>query len=314
MGAREEMEKGFLRDEILDCEVYSRLSKSESNVEVRHLLERLSDTERRHAAIWRELLGESGKGVRGPALMELRVLEMQILRRLLGIAFLVKFLERHENSGLINYESSLRGKHFNDSDWKRIGGILGDEEGHERALAGKAEKYRGDLDYIQSIIFGLNDGLVEILAVVAGLATVATTSFIVVILGMIAGISGTLSMAGGAYLSAKSEGLVKKGMEEKGKTSGPSPRKEAYYVGIWYFFGALLAVFPFLLGMQGIAGVLSSIILVCVALTLVSSVIAIISGTSARRRIFEMLAISLSAAFVTILFGIFAKLYFGVSV
>jgi hypothetical protein len=38
------------------------------------------------------------------------------------------------------------------------------------------------------------------------------------------------------------------------------------------------------------------------------------SGTSIRKRVFEMLAISLGVALVTILVGIFAKLYFGVSI
>ncbi len=314
MGTREAMEIGFLKDEILDSEVYAKLADSESNSDVKRLLYELSETEKGHAAIWRGLLGERGKKVGGPALMRLQILEMQTIRRLLGVAFLVKFLERHEKEGLANYESSLSKHTFRGNEGKQIESILRDEESHETAFALKAEKYKGNLEYTQSIIFGLNDGLVEILAVVAGLATVATGSFIVVILGMIAGISGTLSMAGGAYLSAKSEGLVESGVGKMKKKAGLLPEKEAYNTGLWYFVGALLAVIPFMAGIGGVAGVLLSTLFVCVALTIVSSIIAIISGTSVKRRVFEMLAISLGAAVVTVLFGTFAKMYLGVSV
>jgi VIT1/CCC1 family predicted Fe2+/Mn2+ transporter len=253
MGTKEEMEIGFLRDEIMDSEVYSRLSEDESNADVKLLLKNLSETEKGHAAIWRGILGDRGKKVGGPRLMGLTILEMRIIRKLLGVAFLVKFLEMHENEGLANYESSLREHPIKGTDEENIANILKDEKSHERAFSLEAEKYKSSLDYTQSIIFGLNDGLVEILAVVAGLATVATTSFIVVILGMIAGISGTLSMAGGAYLSAKSEGLVESGVGKMKKKAGLLPIKEAYYTGIWYFFGALLAVIPFILGIGGIA-------------------------------------------------------------
>jgi VIT1/CCC1 family predicted Fe2+/Mn2+ transporter len=92
------------------------------------------------------------------------------------------------------------------------------------------------------------------------------------------------------------------------------PIKAAYHCGAYYFLGALIAVFPFLVGLHGIEGIALSIVLVCAALTVVSAIVAITSGTSVRRRAFEMLAISLGAAFVTILFGTFARLYFGVSI
>jgi vacuolar iron transporter family protein len=311
---RRKIEKKFLRDEIFDMEVYSKLSDNESDPDIRHMLKKLSETENRHADFWRSLLGESGNKVKGPALMSLSILEMLIARRLLGIAFLVKFLERHEREGIKAYVSALS-KHPLSGKSKAIAdGIIREEGEHERSFAIKADKHKGDLRYTQSIILGLNDGLVEILAVVAGLATVANTSFIVVILGLIAGISGTLSMAGGAYLSSKSETLVEEGLDANTKPSSYTPRKAAYYCGVMYFVGSSLSVLPFVFGIGGMAGVIMAILLVSAALTVASSIIAVISGTSTRARVSEMLVISLGAAFVTILFGTFAKLYFGVSI
>jgi vacuolar iron transporter family protein len=311
---RIKVEERFLSDEILDREVYLSLSEKESNPDIKRLLKKLSEAEDRHAEFWRSLIGKRGKEVRGPALMRLTMLEMLAVRRLLGIAFLVKFLERHENEGIKAYARALSKHPLGGKNNAIAKAIIEEEEVHEKLFASKADKYKGDLKYTQSIILGLNDGLVEILAVVAGLATVANTSFIVVILGLIAGISGTLSMAGGAYLSLKSENLVEEGLDPKAKPLSYTPKKAAYYCGFWYFIGSLLSVLPFAFGIGGITGVLIAILLVSTALTVASSIIAVISGTSTKARAFEMLVISLGAAFVTILFGTFAKLYFGVSI
>jgi len=209
---------------------------------------------------------------------------------------------------LKNYIAVLQNQPLSNEERRRITRLINEEVRYERTLTSEAAKYKGELSYTQSIILGLNDGLVEVLAIVAGIAMVATTSFIVVILGLIAGISGSLSMSGGIYLSFKSEGLV-----NERKRGQASLRKGAYYAGVWYFVGALLAILPFILGLNGFEAVLLSIVLVCAALTVESAIVAVMSGTSIKKRVFEMLIISLGAAFVTILFGIFAKLYLKIS-
>jgi VIT1/CCC1 family predicted Fe2+/Mn2+ transporter len=188
--------------------------------------------------------------------------------------------------------------------------MIRDGAAYEATLVRQAEAYKGELVYSQSIILGLNDGLVEILALVAGIAVVATSNFIVVALGLLAGVSGTLSMSGGVYLSAKSEGLVGAGSSRGGTT----PRKEAAYAGLWYFFGALVSVLPFIFGMSGIPGDIVAMLLVAAVLTVASSVIAVMSGTSIRKRATEMVVISLGAALVTITIGILARHYLGFSV
>ena len=83
---------------------------------------------------------------------------------------------------------------------------------------------------------------------------------------------------------------------------------------MYYFIGAVIAVLPFLFGLSGLNGIIASIVLVCVVLTLASIIIAIVSYTSIKRRIFEMLAISLAAAFATIVLGTIMKRFFGISV
>ena len=309
-----EIERRFLEGEILDNAVYLALAKREKDRELRSVLTRLANEEEGHIAIWRSLLGDEGKRVRGPALFGPRVAFLMLVKDLLGIAFMAKMLERGETEAIASYGKVLREGTIGPEGRAYLKRIISEEEGHESALAAELEKHKGDLDYTESTILGLNDGLVEILAVTAGLAAVATGGFIVAIIGMIAGISGTLSMAGGVYLSAKSENLVKEAKGGKRADGEVLPRKAAYHCGAYYFVGALIAVLPFIAGLSGAEGILTSIILVSVALVAASSIVAVTSGTSIRRRSSEMLAISLGAAFVTILFGTFARVYFGVSI
>lgn len=310
MSDADAMERGFLKDEMLDCAVYSRLAKSESNGEVRDLLSALAKTERSHVEMWKTLLGVGSSYDIKPAFMELRILEMLVVRRFLGVAFVVKFLERHERHDLKKYTKTFSGPLMGKKYRKSASKMINDFAKHERTLRKKADNYKGELEHVQSIILGLNDGLVEILAIIAGLAIVATSSFTVVVIGLIAGVSGALSMTGGVYLSSKSYGLVRSNrIKEKS-----SPVREGYNAGIWYLIGSVLAILPFIFGFVGVRALAISVVLVCAALTGVSGIVAVISETSFRKRALEMIAISLGAVFVMMILGVLAKMYFGVSV
>lgn len=315
MPGRKELERRFLKGELLDHAVYEALARRESDRKLKALLQRLADDEKGHIAVWRSLLGETREEVRQPRLVGLRVVTCLAIRRVLGAAFVASMLERNEAEGLSAYRASLDSGEFGEKEMRYARAIIADEEGHEKALGESVKGYERVLDYMQSTILGLNDGLVEILAVIAGLATVATTSTVVVIVGLIAGISGTLSMAGGVYLSAKSERLMN---QHDGRVEGGDsyamPGTAALYTGIFYFAGALAAVVPFIFGLKGLPGIAASIMLVSIVLVAVSTIVAIASGTSIRRRSAEMLAISLGAAFATMLFGTLARIYFGVSI
>lgn len=289
----------FLKNEIKDYSVYNALLEKEKDKKMRSILSSLAKTENKHADIWSKIAKRDRAEVH---ISTFYLLLYTLIRRIFGLTFTVRLLELNEINGAKAY-AELLSRTKEKSLYLQLKSILAEEREHEELLKNMLEEKEAQLRYIRSIVFGLNDGLVEILAAVAGIAVVATSNFIVVAVGLIAGLSGTLSMAGGAYLSAKSEGLVSK---EKILTS---PSKEAYYTGIYYFLGALVGIAPFGLGFGGVEGIALSIIFVSVALSFVSFIIAVISGVSIKRRIIEMLAISLGAAAATILFGFFLKEY-----
>ena len=297
-------------DEIVDYGVYHRLAEIERDGGLKILLGRLARMEKAHMHLWAEIAGISdGNTEKIPFIARLRIYAFLLARKLLGVAFITKLISRNEKLTLEKYNSAISRMKLTPKERKQINTIIHDERYNETDLNSRIKEYRGQLNYIGSIVFGLNDGLVEILAAVSGIAVIATTSTVVVVSGFIIGIAGTLSMAAGAYLSAKSHGLVQEEIEE---VDDLSPRQGALYCGTYYFLGALISIIPFIFGLSGYTGILSAIILVSIVLTTASIIIAVVSGTSIRKRILEMLAISLGVVLATVILGTIARVYFGV--
>ena len=80
---------------------------------------------------------------------------------------------------------------------------------------------------IRDVIFGANDGLVSILALVAGVYGAITESHPILIAGIAGAVAGAISMGAGAYLSSKSEKEVtEKESDRKGIRKKRSPEEE----------------------------------------------------------------------------------------
>lgn len=312
---RLKLEKKFFVDEYIDGHVYFALAKNERKKELKALMERLVGMESGHLKFWEGMILSDGGFPSKPRLVWLRVFGFKAIRRLFGTAFMTKLLERNEAQGVQAYSAAIESSALNDKEKVRIRAILKEEMGHEKELLKHVERYEGGLQYTKAIVFGLSDGLVEVLAAVAGLAALVSSNVVVVVAGIIVGIAGTLSMAGGAYLASKSQNIVTTAIEEKGKGFAMTePGKDAYYTGIFYFIGALVPLVPFIFGATGFGGIALAVLFDIIALSIASVVIAVVSDTSIKRRTVEMVAITLGAAVVTILIGTIARTYFGVSI
>ena len=298
--------KRFLETERMHAEIYSYLAKEEDHLKHKSFLNKIKDEEKEHEKLIAEILKDEGAKVSSGGAFRIRFLFYKIVSKIFGVPFGIAAIERDEDSTIKDYIKLLK-EVRSEKHNSKIKKIIKDEEEGEEELQKNLSDYSEHFDYIKSIVFGLNDGLVEILAVVSGLAVVATSPLVVVIGGIIVGLSGTLSMAGGAYLSSKSYNLVEE--EKNGRSTDTSPAKDAVYTGIFYFLGSLASVLPFAFGLSGFAGILGAIIIVSIVLVLASAVIGVVSRTSIKRRSIEMLTISLGAAFVTIVLGIILKSY-----
>jgi VIT1/CCC1 family predicted Fe2+/Mn2+ transporter len=81
---------------------------------------------------------------------------------------------------------------------------------------------------VKDVIFGANDGLVSILALVAGVYGATTESHPILIAGVAGAVAGAISMGAGAYLSSKSEKEVTgKENERKGIRKKKAPEEES---------------------------------------------------------------------------------------
>ncbi len=307
------IEKEFYRHELLHYNIYSELAKTEKHPDLKKVLTNLAEKERDHIKIWEKEL-ETHKVIPKKSLYSsLSLLGFRIIRSILGIAFMMKLLEGEEAGKLEKYEQ-LIGQQPTNINKKELLQMVKSEKASEDVLLSSLKKHQGKLAYIKSIIFGLNDGLVELFATVSGLAAFALgSSYIVAVAGVIVAISGTLSMAGGAYLAAKSENIVSSAMDRDSANS-TSPLKEGYYTGIFYFFGSLVPILPFIFGFSGYLGIGISMLLTAIALIFASIVIGIIGQRSIPRRIAEMLGISFGAAIITIIIGTLARVYLGITI
>lgn len=307
------LEQAYHKDESLHFSLYSKLAYNEKNSDLKKILRALASQEKKHRNLWSRELKKHGITPKEPFAINLQLAIFNTARQLLGIAFVMKLLEKKEDSLLAKYDKLMRKEGGRSN---KLLDLLNSEKESEYVLLSKVQQYEDSLYYIKSIVFGLNDGLVEVLAVVAGLAAFAVeSSTLVAITGFIVSISGSLSMAAGAYLSAKSEEIVSTTMENgTGANVRTNPLKEAYYTGIFYFLGTIFPIAPFALGINGYLGIGIAMVLTAIVLILASIVISVVGNESVKRRIIEMLSISFGVAILTMVIGTLARMYLGISV
>ena len=88
---------------------------------------------------------------------------------------------------------------------------------------------------VRDVIFGANDGLVSILALVAGVYGALTESHPILIAGIAGAVAGAISMGAGSYLSAKSEKEVteresdRKGIKRRGAPEEEKEKLVSFY-------------------------------------------------------------------------------------
>lgn len=75
---------------------------------------------------------------------------------------------------------------------------------HLKSLEVKKNKIEQKVK-IRQIVFGMQDGLISIVSLMAGIAGATRSNLLIILTGVTAAIAGALSMGTGEYLSAKSE-------------------------------------------------------------------------------------------------------------
>ena len=180
----------YLADERAEGAVYTDLAQRKTG-EDREILLALADAERRHAAHWRNLLGQHIGRPRRP---NLRTRMLAFFARRFGSVFILALAQRAE------------GRSPYDADIDATAAMAADERIHEEVVRGLATRGRSRLSgSFRAAVFGANDGLVSNLALVLGISASGVSNRTVLITGLAGLLAGALSMGAGEYVSVRSQ-------------------------------------------------------------------------------------------------------------
>ncbi len=99
-------------------------------------------------------------------------------------------------------------------------------------------------DTIRQVVLGGQDGVVNVLGLMLGVATATSSTTIAIIAGLTGGFAESVSMAAVAYTSSRAEQDYLRSKKHDG-ASQIKPKNEAWVVGISSLIGSCVPVFPF---------------------------------------------------------------------
>ena len=278
--------KTMQQNELTESVIYAKIAAFAKGEENKKTLLRLSQEEHAHYEIWKSYTGIEMKPEKS------KVLKYTFLARVLGFTFAVKLMEKGEEHAQEEYEHLA-------AEVPESVHIRKQEEEHEAALLEMLDEER--LQYVGSMVLGLNDALVELTGSLAGFAFALQNTRLIALSGLIVGISATFSMASSEFLAARSEGRS-------------DALKSCSYTGIAYLLTVIALITPYLIfpGTQFIPALfcmLAVVILIIAGFTYYTSVA---QDQPFRSRFLEMAVISISVAVLSFIVGILAKKFLGV--
>ena len=280
--------KKMQQNELTESFIYREIAKFAKGEQNKATLLRLADEEQAHYEIWKNYTGIEMKPQKA------KVFKFKLLARILGFTFAVKLMENGE-------EGSQKEYALIESEVLESTQIREQEKEHENALLEMLDEER--LQYVGSMVLGMNDALVELTGSLAGFTFAMQKTGLIALSGLIMGISATFSMASSEFLAAKSEGRH-------------DAFKSCCYTGVAYLVTVALLVAPYLLlaDSQYMLALFIMIALVVLIIAGFTYYISVAKGEKFKPRFFEMSAISIGVAVVSFFVGILAKYFLGVDI
>ena len=278
--------KKMQQNELTESVIYREIAKFAKGEENKKTLIRLADEEKAHYEIWKNYTQIEMKP------QKRKVLKYKWIARIFGFTFAIKLMEKGEENAQAEY--SLLFEEVEESQH-----IKEQEEEHEAALIEMLDEER--LQYVGSMVLGMNDALVELTGSLAGFTFAMQNTRLIALSGLIMGISATFSMASSEFLAAKSEGRN-------------DAFKSCAYTGVAYLITVALLILPYLIFgnenyMTALFVMLGIVILIIAGFTYYISVA---KSEKFKPKFLEMALISIGVAVVSFFVGILAKKFLGV--
>lgn len=274
------------KGEITEYRVYMNIAKRVKNPENKKILQTIGLQEKAHHDIWAKYTGKPARPNR------LRIFFLSIVNFVFGYTFALKIMESGED----------RAKHFYDSIKEHVGEaarIAEEEDAHEHELINMLDEER--LQYVGSMVLGLNDALVELTGALAGLTLAFADPKLISLSGLVTGIAASLSMASSEYLSAKAD-------------NHPNALKSAIYTGVAYIVTVALMILPYLLIQNHFIALGVMLAIVVFIIFIFNYYISVAKDQPFGKRFFPMVGISLGVALISFGIGFVVKLLLGVEV
>lgn len=272
------------QNEITESIVYARLAEIEKDPENKKVLQQISSDEHRHYNTLKKYTNQSPEPKRG------KIFFFYLIARIFGVTFGIKLME--------NGESKAQDKYAAYEHLPEICQIAREEDVHEQALIEMIKEEK--LDYMGSIVLGLNDALVEFTGALAGFTLALHSSSLVALTGSITGIAAALSMASSEYLSTRVEDESKHAI------------KASVYTGIAYIITVALLILPFVLFQNIFIALSLTITAAVVIIAIFNYYYSVVKNENFKRRFLEMALLSLSVAAISFIIGYLLKEFTGI--
>ncbi len=278
--------KKMQQSELTESVIYAEIAKFAKGDENKQTLLRLSKEERAHYEIWKKYTGIEMKPEKG------KVFKYKMIARIFGFTFAVKLMENGEENAQDEYDQLA-------AEIEESIVIKQQEEEHENALLGMLDEER--LQYVGSMVLGLNDALVELTGSLAGFTFAMQNTRLIALSGLILGISATFSMASSEFLAARSEGR-------------DDAMKSCTYTGIAYLVTVVLLIAPYLIfgNAQYVLALITMLIIVVLIIAGFTYYTSVAQDQPFKSRFLEMACISIGVAVISFGVGLLAKKFLGV--
>lgn len=275
------------RDEITSHHIYKKVANKIKDKHNSEILLKISNDELKHYNQLKEITGEEIK----PNMFRVNFFYFIIM--IFGLTFGFKLLEKAEETAQENYNRLAETLPV-------INQIVDEEEEHERKLIEMLNEEK--LNYVGSIVLGLNDALVELTGALAGYTFAFQNTRLIALTGLITGISASFSMAASEYLSTK--------QEDDSSDAG----KAAIYTGIAYVFTVVFLITPFFVLNNPFVSLIVTLGVAVLIILLFNYYVSVAKDYNFKKRFLEMVVISLGVAGISFLVGILVKKFFGVEI
>lgn len=275
----------FQVNEITESYIYDRLSGILKNPHNSKILHELSKDELKHYHILKKYTGKT------PSPNRWKIFLYITIARLFGLTFGIKLMEKGEVHAQETYRAW--------PDLQDLQTMANEEDEHENKLIALIDEE--GLNYMGSVVLGLNDALVEFTGALAGYTFALQNPKLIALTGSITGIAAALSMAASEYLSTRTE------------NDGKNAIKASIYTGIAYIITVVMLILPFILMVNPYWALIVCLGSALAIIAIFNYYYSIVKSENFKRRFVEMAAISTVIAAISFGIGYALRVFTGIN-